>query len=450
MTTRKHLTDTAVREALAKMRPGDDRVELADDVPPFVRVRVSHGLAAFYWIGRNPTTRKTERHKLGIFPAMSVKLARDAAAKVKGAAHEGKNITKAKREAKRVVDGGRATVRDLATAYIARCEADGKPLAPGTVRNYTHALPHLLGEYMDRPMDALDDDTMLQLVRDRAKRRYEKTKYGRALKRGSEGGVLIGVKCLTRLCNVNRLPNPAQALRTDKRLPTARVRVGRLGTIEGQQLVAWLMDYAQRDGTPEYKARCARMMVAAVVTGWRISTVQRWQWEHIDWRAQTTQLPENKMGHKQVLPLWPMLAEMLKPLRQESGPVFGKWVSNFPDEMPMRVSPHDGRKALSAVLLNIPGAPPLAVKLLMTHFDDVTIKHYLLTTPPADQVRALRPVVKAVSDFYAAKVGHAPTVRAMNAQADERLAASKVARSRRSADQWAAKSAQYRPKRAAA
>lgn len=450
MTTRIHLTDTAIRAALAKAKPGDARLELTDDVPPFVRVRVSHGLAAFYWIGRNPTTRKTERHKLGIAPAMTVRMARDAANAVKGAAHAGTNIAKAKRERKRTTDGGRATVRDLANAYIARCAADGKPLAPGTVRNYTHTLAHLLGEYMDRPMDALDDDTMQELVRDRMKRRIVKTKYGRPSKRGSEGGVLIGVKCLTRLCNVNRLPNPAQALRTDKRLPTAKVRVGRLGTIEGQQLVAWLMDYAQRSDTPEYKARCARMMVTAVVTGWRISTVERWQWEHIDWRAMTTQLPENKMQYRQVLPLWPMLADMLKPMQQKSGPVFGKWVANFPAELPWPVSPHDGRKALSAVLLNIPGAPPLAVKLLMAHFDDVTIKHYLLVTPPADQVRALRPVVKAVSDFYSAKVGHMPTVRALNPLADARFAASKVARSKRSADQWAAKSAQYRAKRAAA
>jgi len=447
---RKHLTDTLIRDALSKMPPGTPRVEWVDDVPPFVRVRLSPGLAVFSWLGRNPTTRKPERHKLGILgPTMGIKLAREAAAKLKGAAHEGKDLTKAKRTAKRAADAGRMTIADMRDAYLARCEADGKPLAPATQRTYLQVLPWLLGDYMERPVDALDSDTLMQLVTEMGKRRTVLSPHGLKLKRGNKGGATIAVKALARLCKVHKInDDPTRDLRADKRLPVIGARPGRLGMEESQQLFTWLHWFASQPDVTPYKLRGARMLMVAIVTGWRISTVAAWQWEEIDFTAMTTRLPKNKSGHKQTVPLWPVLAEIFKPLRQKSGPVFAeKWPQEFKRTLPLQVSPHDARKAFAAVMLDMSsqaGVHPMAVELLMQHFNSVTVKNYLMTVPLPDQLRILRPTVAKVSEYYAAKLGDKATLKAM-----EKLAAvRRVEASEYERDRWAATAARKRAKAA--
>lgn len=425
--SRKHLTDTLIRDALSKMPPGTPRVEWADDVAPFIRVRLSPTGAVFYWVGRNPTTRKTERHKLGILGAsMGVKLARDAASKLKGAAHEGKDVAKVKRTAKRAADAGRMTVADMRDAYIARCEADGKPLSESSLRSYNSVLPRLLGEYMERPIDALDSDTLMTLVTAMGKHRVVKSKYGQPLKRGNKAGATLAVKVLARLCKVHRVTDdPTRALREERRLPAIGQRAGRLGTEEAQQLFAWLHETANDPNTIPSIVRGARMMMVAIATGWRISTIEAWQWEEIDFTAMTTKLPKNKSGHTQVIPLWPVLADMLKPLRQKSGPVFdGPWVKELVTLMPFKVSPHDARKALAALVLDLTNEGrlhSLSVELLMQHFTSVTVKHYLLTIPVPNQVRNLRPAVELVSAFVSAKIGDRKTLKALQSAAAARF-----------------------------
>lgn len=430
-----HLTDTAIRDALSKAKAGE-RIELKDDVPPFLRVRVSPGLAVFNWLGRNPTTRKPERHKLGIFgPTMGVKLARDAAAKLKGAAHEGKDVAKVKRTAKRAVDAGRATVADMRDAYLARCAKDGKPLAAATQLTYTRILPHLLGEYMDRPIDALDPDKIMELVVAMGKRRTELTKHGRPVKRGNKQGATVAVKALARLCKVHKVVDPTKELREERRLTPVGTRAGRLGTEEAQQLFAWLHWYAAQEGTPGYMVRCARMYMVAIVTGWRISTVRAWEWRDIDFAKMTTQLPHNKSRHTQTLPLWPVLADMLKPLRQKEGLVFDeKYHSDMTDILPWKVSPHDARKAVAALLLDMTNdgdMHSLSVELLMSHFGSVTVKHYLSKTPIPNQVRNLRPAVEKVSAYFAAKIGHKATIAQLQNLANERFAEARSLRGER-------------------
>jgi integrase len=322
-------------------------------------------------------------------------------------------------------------------------------LAPATQRTYLQVLPWLLGDYMDRPIDALDADTLMQLVTDMGKRRTVLSRHGLKLKRGNKGGATIAVKALARLCKVHKInDDPTRDLRADKRLPVIGERPGRLGMEESQQLFAWLHWYAAQPDVTPYKLRGARMLMVAIVTGWRISTVAAWQWEEIDFTAMTTQLPKNKSGHKQTLPLWPVLADIFKPLRQKSGPVFSEsWPQEFKRTLPLQVSPHDARKAFAAVMLDMSsqaGVHPMAIELLMQHFNNVTVKSYLRTVPLPDQLRILRPTVAKVSEYYAAKLGDKATLKAM-----EKLAAvRREEASEYERDRWAATAARKRAKAA--
>lgn len=433
---RLHLTDTAIRAELARMKAATERgetvtrVEWVDDVPPFIRVRISHGLAAFYWLGRNPTTRKTERHKLGILgAAMGVKSARDAADAIKGAAHKGKNITKAKREAKRVVDDGRLTVRKMAAAYLARCAADGNARADTTVRNYNRELPALLGEYYDRPLDVLDTELLAELIAARRTVRTKKTTHGATIKVGSAGGALIACKALTTLANEYGLPDPCAELRKKKRLPKAGAKKGRVGTVEGQALYAWLCDFMRRDSASTGDKRAARMLACALLTGWRIGTVAKLEWTHINFKTMSVTYPDNKTGLEIVYPMSQAFADHVR-AQPKAGPyvfadVHGKPTAfryQFIELAPMKFGPNDARKLQTAILSHTPGLVPVAVEVMMGHTSGVTVKNYLLQNPPADVVRAMRPAVDAMAAHYVAKVGHKATIRAMDEQAAEREA----------------------------
>lgn len=419
---RKNLTDTAIRDALAAMKPAAKRLEWRDEKQPGLQVRIAYRKAVFYWVGRNKATQKTTREELGFFPAMSVAKARDAARDQHSTARKGINTQKARHEVKRANEAGRMSVRDMRDGYIARRVADGRPLADATVRFYNAELPRLLGEYFDRPADALDSETLMALVAEMKKPRAVKTRHGATRRGGSAGSARIAVNCLIRLCKVYRVPCVAVELRDDKRLPTIGARKGRVGTLEAQALFAWLIEYARCESNPPSNVRSARMLAVAIATGWRIGTVQALQWSDIDFTARTIELPKNKTNLEQTLPLSPVVADLLKPLKKKTGPVFeGEFLHPFTYEMPIKCSPHDMRKAFASVVLQTPAAPPLAVKLLMGHTSgDVTVKHYLQAVPVADQVRALRATVDAVGAFFAAKVSHRATLRELDAKATER------------------------------
>lgn len=434
---RIHFTDTDLKKRAGKIPEGGERIELTDDERPYIRARLSHKLVVFYWIGRNPTTGKVERHKLGeLGPAMSTEAARKKAAKLKQSGHDGVNIKKAKRETKRAAEAGRMTVRDMAKAYIARCAGDGKPLASSTLRFYNTELPRLLGDYFDRPADALDADTLLKLVRDMAEPRMVQTVHGNVRRSGSAGSARIAVNCLVRLCKVYEVPCPGAKLRDEKRLPVIGARKGRIGSLEAQALFAWLLEYARGDN-PASHVRSARMLAVAIATGWRIGTVQALAWDDIDFTAGRIHLPKNKTDLEQTLPLSPVVADLLKPLRQKTGPVFpGRFLHTFTDGMPYACSPHDMRKAFASAVLQALklSEPPLILKLLMGHTSgDVTVKHYLEQTPVDDQIRTLRPTVDAVSAFFAVKLGNRATLRELDAKATVR-GAEKLATRRRGAN----------------
>lgn len=422
---RKKLTDTMIRDALADMKPGAKRLEWRDTEQPGLQVRIAYRKAVFYWVGRNKATQKTTREELGHFPAMSTKTARDAARDQHSTARKGINTQKARHEVKRANEVGRMTVRDMRDGYIARREADGRPLSDSTVRFYNAELPRLLGDYFERPADALDGETLMTLVAEMKKARTVRTKHGATRKAGSAGSARIAVNCLIRLCKVYNVPCAAVALRDDKRLPTIGSRKGRVGTLEAQALFAWLVEYARCESNPASKVRSARMLAVAIATGWRIGTVEALEWTDIDFKARTIDLPKNKTNLEQTLPLSPAVASLLEPLKKKSGRVFDKqFLHPFTNELPIKCSPHDMRKAFASVVLQTPAAPPLAVKLLMGHTSgDVTVKHYLLTVPVADQVRALRATVDAVGAFIGGKVSHRATLRELDAKATERSAA---------------------------
>lgn len=442
--SRTHLTDTLIRKHLGKMEPGTPRIELTDDERPFIRVRISYKLAAFYWFGRNPTTGKVERHKVGVFGTgpdeISTEQARVAAGKLKERARGGVNVRKERAEKKQVAVAGVKTVRDLCNDYLQRQREDGHEPSKAMVKNYGRGLELFLGEYMDKPMDALDYETILSLIRARTATRRLATKYtGKTRKVGSAGQALISVKCLTRLCRVNRLPDVVEQVRIDKRMPKlGEGRQGRLGTLEAQDVYAWLMAYIADPNTSEANARCARMFVVAMLTGWRISTVAQLDWSHMDFAKGWTRVPPNKTRVvNQFVPLPSAMTALLKPLRpagvKVSGLVFpdrngkpSRLLQYFTDAMPKHYTPHDARKAYSMIVLQS-GASDMLLKLLMTHINDVTLKHYVRTTPTEDQVRLLRPTVEAVTKFLTAKQGNRATIKELTKASKAREAKARQA-----------------------
>lgn len=434
MATRLRFTDAKVRDLLAAADGTTGRAEYQDETNPYLYARVSAGRCAWSAVVWSPQQRKTVRHPLGTSHELNVKAARDAAAAVVADEKAGVNPGR-ERKAKRATAGrARATVRDLLETYIATCEAEGEPLRPRTVDSYRDNLPALLGEYFDRPIDDIETERLKAMIVERMRKRIVKNpKTGTKREVGSATNARVACDALSRLCAVNRIPDPSEELRTSWRaFPQYKTRDGRLGEMEAQAMYAWLNDMQASDGRADNLRRQARMLMVALVTGWRIHTIRQVCWEHIKWTTGTIELPARIMKNKKPLtvPLYGTLADLLRPHKKSVGLIFPNskgGLSSLKDEfisqLPYPSAAHDARKVVTFILATREGVLPFVHKMLAGHAPgkrDVTYTNYLATTPIPDRIRHMRAGCDAMDKFYRAKLGDKKTVRAMDALSEPR------------------------------
>ena len=433
-TTKTRFTDAEARKWLADMEGKPGRVEYQDTKNPYLRARVSDGKLAWCALVWNPTAKKAQRVTLGNHKSHNVDAARKAAKDAAESIVEGVDVVKEKKAKRATAQRAQKTVADMLDDYIAERAEGRKPLRPATIRSYQHALPALLGEYFHKPIDALDTPTMKKLIAARMRKRVQTNRYGTQREVGSPNSAFVGCCALSRLCRINKVPDPIGDLpATWDDFPRIAARPVRLTKDAAQSLFAWLDDYQAAATNADHMRRQSRMMMVALLTGWRSLTVRQLRWEHFDFAKKRISLPAEIMKNRKPWhgPMSRLLAELLQPLRPRDGRglVFANTLgglSNFKDEftasLPYVCGPHDGRKILAIVLAMNPQVPHYVLKMLIGHstHGDTTFKNYIDMTDDDDRIRDMRAGTDAIDAFYSAKRGDKKTIRILDRNAEQR------------------------------
>jgi integrase len=143
---------------------------------------------------------------------------------------------------------------------------------------------------------------------------------------------------------------------------------------EFQQLLA-AFEKSEKRGEHLDAARHRQMWICvAVFTGGRDSEVSELDWSDIDWRHRRVHLRGTKTdGSDRVVPLHPVLAEILEKSRKERGPIVGAWANVRRDLAAAcerigieRVSPNDLRRTFASWMKQA-GIDSYAVASLLGH-----------------------------------------------------------------------------------
>lgn len=134
-----------------------------------------------------------------------------------------------------------------------------------------------------------------------------------------------------------------------------------------------------RQGSPHRQL----WLLLAVYTGGRDSEVDGLRWEDIDWRGRTIRIRGTKtQGSDRTLPLQPVLAAVLGPIKESAGYVVGEWGNVRRDlhaacakrraDIPP-CSPNDLRRTFATWLANM-GTPESVVAKMLGHGSSMMVR----------------------------------------------------------------------------
>lgn len=465
-----NFTDAGVRAWLRN--PPEGRPEFQDAADPKLRARVSKGRVAFSLYAWSPAEKKPKRWALGVVtshtaPETTVEAVRKAAAILKGDIAKGAETATRKMEgtpaAQVAASAAVQTCADLLADYLVNKRRGGKPLRDTSRELYEDSMRTFLGRYYVKPIAELSPETVLSLYRARCERREAIDSRGKRYIAGNPVQALSALDALKAICRRHELPDVTELTR--KRDEIIRAKGGRPNRITqatAPDLIAWAWRVAETD-PHSYNGTGATMMLIGTLLGWRKWTVQQLQWGMFDFKRAVANLPGwiVKGDRDYCIPLPPRLCALLKARQVESASTLlfpqqadadkmAEPGSAFLATAPFKVSMHDGKKTLSMALAKAK-APQFAEKLLLMHSikGNTTVEHYIATNDPDELVEELREYVVAVEDKLTAKVGHKPTLKAMDAAAyerdrayrDRKAASAKKYRDRRNALRAAARAA---------
>lgn len=412
-------TDALVREWLKAAAKATGRKEYADTENPNLRARVSAGRVAYSVMVYDKAKAQRVRVSLGDHRALNVARARLAAARATLGVKDGTVITgEALREQSQAADLLQTPVAQLFDAYLERRVIDGRKLAPASVETYRRELPLLLGTRFYEPIARITPSVLAECVEARIARASAVRVNGTAYTAGSRGGAQVAVAVLCAMCRMFGLPVPDGVLKRAKVLgANLEPKRARLGKAQVPAFAQWLVH--ARTGAQPYERTAYEMILTGLYMGLRIATIQALAVEWIDWKAGTVTIPADVLKNKRdaMLPVpGPLLAIWKeRAARRRAGLLFPSVtdeakpasVSRALEGLPIKLSPHDLRKAF-ATAIDDAGASPVAAKLLMTHTPkDIMERHYILTHAWPDLLDKMRPVSDAIGAKFSKPVSRA-------------------------------------------
>lgn len=249
-------------------------------------------------------------------------------------------------------------------------------LRPATLKNYGYCLPAMLGDYMDRPMDALTPAVVSRL-------------FAEARDRVGVSSARTGLRTLRAIQNRFDLPNTTT--KAFKEHPEARSKakekLPRVNMEQAPTLAAWLLDFRTKHAAGSIKHSHADLLMLAMLTGLRDRPLRNMEWAWLDLAHGLIRVPAfwMKNGLDAELPLSAKAVEVLTARREfvkseryvfpsvrDARKPMGR-DSKFFALLPWKLGAHDCRKAMGTILANHPGVTYANVKALLTHTDgDVT------------------------------------------------------------------------------
>jgi integrase len=165
----------------------------------------------------------------------------------------------------------------------------------------------------------------------------------------------------------------------------------------------WLREGEFRKLIAELDPHRQMWLLMAVYTGGRDSEIDALEWQHVDWSRRTVLLPGTKTAKaRRLVPLHPVLSQVLAKSRQASGHIVGEWM-NIRRDLERAcdrakidpVTPNDLRRTYaswmknagvdSAVVAKLLGhASTKMVDLVYGRLDEATLQRAALTLPGGD------------------------------------------------------------------
>lgn len=154
--------------ALRKLKPTGERYELSDNLAVGLRARVSADANVTFILKTRDAANRLKTITLGSYPATSLKVAREQAAKMRGELKAGKDVNEDKRRMRREAANPvvSATLRSLIQEFEVRFAPSKKiwsPRGPRSSRSgAAHAIERVFENLLDREASKITDEEFAQ------------------------------------------------------------------------------------------------------------------------------------------------------------------------------------------------------------------------------------------------------------------------------------------------
>ncbi|HYV35181.1 MAG TPA: integrase arm-type DNA-binding domain-containing protein [Gemmataceae bacterium] len=291
------LSDAKVRNAKPRAKP----YKMADGEGLFLVVKPSGGK---YWRLRYFFTGKEKLLALGVYPAVTLAVARDRRAEARRAVAAGNDPSEVKRDAKRLAILKNAN--SFETVAREWFEKRKHEWAPGSARTVLARLEqHILPKLATRPVADIKPPELLALLQAIERRGTLDT----AQRVMQMCGQIFSYAIVTARAERNPVPDLRGALKT----PVVR----HLAYLKANDLPLFLRNLEAYDGSRQTQLALRFLLLTFV----RTTELRAAEWTEIDWKKAEWRIPAERMKMKElhIVPLSKQAIAILRELEKLSG-----------------------------------------------------------------------------------------------------------------------------------